>query len=887
MAKRLFAPNKKQFANPLCDECDLRLVDWVKTRNMDPSGKGRKGVLIIPEAPGPEEDIEGTQLVGNAGQRARRPLLRNGFDMDLDARKLNSINCYPGKDSKGKFKKPTKNQLFCCKPKIDKEIEDFKPKYIWLFGGSAVEQIYGSKFKSKKLSITGWRGLTIADVGLNAWALPMFHPSYPARNEKDINLNTVFDNDIKGAVEFIETHPDRPVPLNPENNVDIITDLQELEHKLTKLLDRRPITAFDYECSALKPYREGQVIHCMSISDEERSLAFPIYKPDSLASPPFLDPSKFFWPEKAFKRVKQLVRFYLEDEKMKKVAHNAKFEQCWGSEILKTEAKGIIACTMNDQHILDDRAGITGLKFQGFVRWGVSEYEKEFDAYIDKGSKVSGNAFNRLHHMPTDKLLLYNGIDSFLTLKLYNEQKEEFKLRERSLSNCSKKLFLPGALAFSETEQEGICIKEGYFEEKEQEIEDNIKEALQVLNDSMEAKKFLDIKKKAPKWSSSIDVAYIFYDLLKLDPPKETTGGGRSVDEDALQTLSKEHDIPIINALLKYRKLGKLKNTYIAQFLREKWDNKIHPMINLNIARTGRSSMQRPNFQNVPVREKTAKAIMRKGVIPSPGNKIAEPDYSGIEVRLLCCHTKDPELIRYINDPTTDMHRDQSQRLFLLESWQVDWYLRFYSKNGFVFPSVYGSYWRNTAKNLWKECKNLNILRRKDDKKKPTGPTVKEWLYSKGIRNYSDFEAHVKDEERMFWDRFHVTKEWQDKVRADFLQKGYTTSFFGFERGGYLKDEVLNAAVQGDAFHCLLWSYIQTNNIRKKEGWLTKLIGEIHDSIIIDLHPDEQNHVFHTVKWIMEEEIKVGRPWIIVPLKVDFEVTGIDEPWYSKEELTV
>jgi DNA polymerase I-like protein with 3'-5' exonuclease and polymerase domains len=99
--------------------------------------------------------------------------------------------------------------------------------------------------------------------------------------------------------------------------------------------------------------------------------------------------------------------------------------------------------------------------------------------------------------------------------------------------------------------------------------------------------------------------------------------------------------------------------------------------------------------------------------------------------------------------------------------------------------------------------------------------------------------------------------------------------------------EVTNYPVQSTAFHCLLTSLILLNNIAKKEKWRSKIIGQIHDSAIIDLDPAEQDHVFKTCSYIMSEKMRELYPWITVPIPIEIECSGIDEPWSRKKEIKI
>jgi len=110
--------------------------------------------------------------------------------------------------------------------------------------------------------------------------------------------------------------------------------------------------------------------------------------------------------------------------------------------------------------------------------------------------------------------------------------------------------------------------------------------------------------------------------------------------------------------------------------------------------------------------------------------------------------------------------------------------------------------------------------------------------------------------------------------------------FTGFRCSGVMNHkEVINYPVQGPAFHCLLWSFIQLDKLMMKEGWQSRLIGQIHDSILFDIYPPELEYILEVVKRIMEKDLLKAWDWIIVPLSIGAELCKVDQSWYHKKEI--
>jgi len=283
--------------------------------------------------------------------------------------------------------------------------------------------------------------------------------------------------------------------------------------------------------------------------------------------------------------------------------------------------------------------------------------------------------------------------------------------------------------------------------------------------------------------------------------------------------------------------------------------------------------------------------LIRMCFIPRKGRRLVEIDYSGIEVRIAACYHKDSNMLKYIKDPTTDMHRDMAMQIFCLEKHQVEKKTsRDWAKNRFVFPEFYGSVYFQCAKHIWEVCGT-------DQYKLPDGVTFKEHLRSHGIDKLGKcnpkesplpctFEAHLKRVEENFWGvRFKEYAAWKDKFYNDYRQSAQFKTLTGFTIRGLLKrNEVINLPVQGSAFHCLLQSLIWIQQHINKYRWKSRIVGQIHDSIIADVCDTELQDYLTVAKEIMTQRLTKHWKWINVPLDVEADVTEIDGNWYEKEE---
>ena len=454
-----------------------------------------------------------------------------------------------------------------------------------------------------------------------------------------------------------------------------------------------------------------------------------------------------------------------------------------------------------------------------------------------------------------------------------------------ALTKDAYQLIHDGVLAFARAERQGIRVDVDYCEKKKEHLTRKIRRTHKQFEETELAILWKKTYAGRTNIDSNAQLSHILYTIMKIKPTKMTTSGKQgATDEESLAEL----DIPALNKILEMRKLAKVRDTYLGAFVREQIDGVMHPFFNLHTVKTFRSSSSNPNFQNIPKRDKQSMKICRKGLYARPGHHWLAVDYSGVEVRVACCYTEDPRLIH--DTVHGDMHKDMAVELFALDSLNKkhdgEGVLRQGAKNGFVFPQFYGDYSGNCVPILLKWAR---IAYLEDD----TPALVH--LSNKGlvklnkqgmVTNHDKFLKHVQNVEEDFWQvRYKKYTKWKKKWWADYQKRGYMDMFTGFRcKGVMTKNECLNAPFQGSAFHCLLWSFIRIDEIAyEEENWDSKPIGQIHDEISIDTHPDELEHVAETVQRVSCLELPKEWKWINVPLEVEADLCPVDKSWADKE----
>ena len=462
------------------------------------------------------------------------------------------------------------------------------------------------------------------------------------------------------------------------------------------------------------------------------------------------------------------------------------------------------------------------------------------------------------------------------------------------------KLLHQGVIALSQVEANGMAVDMGYLKK----VNKKINKQIAIKNEELKEDKIIKIWKKRYGTNTNLDsndqLGKILFEDLGLKCPSYTDTGRFKTDESVLETL----DVSFVKNYLEIKKLKKAQGTYLNGIIREVCNGFVHPVFNLHIAATFRSSSDSPNFQNMPIRNPEIAKLIRRCFIPRASNRhLVESDYGGIEVHGAAWYHKDPTMMTYLNDSTKDMHRDMATQCYKLSKREMTALkgdkedakrikdIRFCGKNMFVFPEFYGAWWFSCAPNLWSAIDQSNLRTRK-------GLTLKEHLDSKGIdclgalnldEHHGDntFLNHIKKVEWHFWNkRFSVYKKWKDQWYENYLKRGYFDTLTGFRIEGMLdRKKVINYPVQGVAFHCLLWSLIRVQKQLKKYKMKSLIVGQIHDSIIGDVVDKELKNYMEIVNQVMVVDIKKHWKWITTPIEIEIEVAPAGKSWWHKEKV--
>lgn len=377
---------------PQCGKCGI--YKDCKSPMMKVSGKGRRKVLVVAEAPGENEDAKGIQLIGNAGMKLVWLLDNIGVDMRKDCWLTNALICRP-KDAQGQNRKPTNDELEWCRPNLLKTINALKPDVIIPLGVAAIASVIALAWKEGEVdNVERWANWKIPSTKLNAWICPTYHPSYLLR-EKNMAAQLHVQRHLKAAFE-LEGKPWQKIP-DWKSKVYVEMDHHKAAASVRTLMAYNEPLAFDYETTTLKPDGQYAQIICCAVSNGKTSVAYP-------------------WYGEAIIATGELIR-----SDIPKIASNLDFEERWTRKAFGRGVKNWHTDTVLRAHWLDCRRGICSLKFQSFVLLGVEDYDSHLKPYMaGKGC----NEPNRLREVEPNTLLTYNALDSLFEVLVAQKQWE-------------------------------------------------------------------------------------------------------------------------------------------------------------------------------------------------------------------------------------------------------------------------------------------------------------------------------------------------------------------------------------------------------------------------------------------------------------------------------
>jgi DNA polymerase I len=338
----------------------------------------------------------------------------------------------------------------------------------------------------------------------------------------------------------------------------------------------------------------------------------------------------------------------------------------------------------------------------------------------------------------------------------------------------------------------------------------------------------------------------ILFDKMKLlDKTKKTRTGQYSTGEDVLLKLAEEHEIA--RKILEYREYEKLRNTYVDALpeMVSTIDGRVHTDYQQARAATGRLSSNNPNLQNIPIRTEKGRQIRGAFIPRSKDYLFMSADYSQIELRIAAAFSKDQTMIDAFRNKR-DIHTTTAAKVFKVALDKVTPDMRRKAKE-VNFGILYGS----TAFGL---AQNLRIS--KTEATEIIDSYFKEFS---GIKRYMDDSINFAREKE-----YVETILGRRRYLRDINSRNITTR-------GFAERNAINAPIQGSAADIIKIAMVNIHRWLQKENLKSRMIMQVHDELIFDLHKDEESIVRPRVQELMKHAVNLE-----VPMEVE---VGVGKNW--------
>ena len=410
------------------------------------------------------------------------------------------------------------------------------------------------------------------------------------------------------------------------------------------------------------------------------------------------------------------------------------------------------------------------------------------------------------------------------------------KIKENGQEKLYHEVELPLVTVLAHLEINGFLVDDNQLKE----FADKLGEKIDALTNEIYMLAGEEFNINSPK-----QLGVILFEKLELKPVKKTKTG-YATNADVLEKLRDKH--PIVNFIMEYRQLAKLKSTYCdgLRAVVNPNTHRIHSVFTQTVTVTGRLSSTEPNLQNIPTRTELGREI-RKMFVAKDGYVLVDADYSQIELRVLAHIANDETMINAFRN-NEDIHAVTASQVLGIPLEDVTKEQRSSAK-AVNFGIVYGIGEFSLAQDLHISVKEAKAY-------------IESYLEKyHGVRNYME---SIKEQAK----KDGYVKTMLNRIRyiPELKSPNYNIRQFG-ER------VALNTPIQGTAADIIKLAMVRVDNRLINEGLKSKLILQVHDELIVEAHKDEVDKV----KQILSEEMQ-GAMELNVPLKVDMS-TG--HSWYD------
>ncbi|MEM9672268.1 MAG: DNA polymerase I [Bacteroidota bacterium] len=518
----------------------------------------------------------------------------------------------------------------------------------------------------------------------------------------------------------------------------------------------------------------------------------------------------------------------LENEQIMKIGQNLKFDML----VLKKygmEVAGTLFDTMIAHYLIDPE---TSHSMDAMAENYLNYKPVSIESLIGKKGKDQGS----MRDIPVETVTEYAGEDADITLRL-KETFETTLKEDEKLEKLFRRMEMPLVPVLASMEYEGVRVNPEVLQELSGELAQNIS---QIERDIYKVAG-VEFNIGSPK-----QLGEVLFDHLKLlEKPKRTKSGQYATGEAILSDLATEHDIA--RRILDYRELVKLKNTYIDALpkLISPVDHRIHTSYNQAVTATGRLSSTNPNLQNIPIRTEKGQLIRKAFVPRNEDFVLLSADYSQVELRIMASFSQDETMMEAFQKGQ-DIHAATASKIFGVTIDEVTPDMRRKAKTA-NFGIIYG-------------VSSFGLAQRLSIPKSEASDIIKS-----------------------YFEQFPSIRHYMDRVIQQAREVEYVETMMGRKRylrdinsrnptlRGYSERNAINAPIQGTAADMIKIAMVDIYQWMQQEKLKSRMILQVHDELVFDVHQDEQEKLKQKVCELMIEAL---------PLDVPMEVgTGIGLNW--------
>ncbi|MGB3183593.1 MAG: DNA polymerase I [Cyclobacteriaceae bacterium] len=642
--------------------------------------------------------------------------------------------------------------------------------------------------------------------------------SKSTKKVKDTAQMGLFGNDAKKDEEekaAAEEAPQTAVAVSERKNIYNtphhyhLIETEEKRRELATYLGRQKEFCFDTETDSLDAHEAALVGMSFSYVTGE---AYYVPVPD--------DRDQCLNIVSFFKEV-------LENPSIMKIGQNLKYDMLV-LDRYGVEVKGTLFDTMIAHYLLEpDKRHNMDVLAESILNYSPVSIE----TLIGKKGKKQGS----MRDAEVEKVTEYAGEDADITLQLKLALEKD--IRRNQMEELLLKVEAPLTKVLADMESEGVRIDTDTLREYSKQLEQE--------SDTIE-KRIYEIAGEEFNIASTKQLGPILFEKLAIDSkPKKTKTGLYATGEEVLVRYASEHEI--VRLIQDYRELNKLKSTYVdaLPLLISPRTGLIHTSYNQAVAATGRLSSTNPNLQNIPIRTDRGREIRRAFVPRSQEFTLMAADYSQIELRIMASFSEDESMIEAFRNGR-DIHATTASKIYKVPLEEVDSDMRRKAKTA-NFGIIYG-------------ISAFGLSQRLDIPRGEAGDII-----------------------RAYFEEFPAVKEYMDEVINDARSQEYVETILGRRRylrdinsrnatlRGYAERNAINAPIQGSAADIIKKAMINIHRWMKEEKLKSKMIMQVHDELVFDVHHDEKDVVRDKVVEFMKEAH---------PLSVPMEIgVGFGDNW--------